>query len=495
MEDRRQSREHGMHLLVHGGEITANVAKGSRSRGTAKGARDLLLHFGKASVTLSLVVGKGNGEIVEQSQHLLGTREQRIEQILGWALPGLAFPFAGAGCRRRPGSRIAERQNLEIARNPVVTLDGGNRRQVEFTPVVAGLMQIEQEVMPLLGPVLLWLPGDSQTITQQMRLTDAVRTVVPIVAGKAVMHPTAHEGGPDADLVHGLLPSRGMPGQMRQPARTVDMQPMQDAIDANAGLITMLQATGGDQLTNALDHWSQALGGQFTPRQQAGFRDLTAADGREGFTGARRRQQLSLMRIDGPGLQVGTILHRRVDLNGKTAPIGTLARGTGQALHLMLVDQQADFWYIEYLPTFNYLADDLAQVLPTLLAALGAVSDHLIGLLCHLQGLTSMPLLSSWVLVAGRTRTAWQMPQSIRGGGVTAAAAVFAQALFQFLDARLCPRQLLFQGQQLGHQGFEQSIFFSQRGQFFFLRHERTLLAFLAFGKSLGDLSSYKSLH
>jgi hypothetical protein len=157
----------------------------------------------------------------------------------------------------------------------------------------------------------------------------------------------------------------------------------------------------------------------------------------------------------------------------------------------MLVAQQADFWHIEHLPTFDDLADHLAQILPALLTELGAVSDHLIGLLCHLQCVTSMSLLSSWTLVAGRTRPAWQTPQAIRGGRSTAATAVFGQALFRFLDARLCSRQLLFQGQQFRHQGFEQSIFFSQREQFFFLRHESILPAFLSFGKSLVDLSSY----
>ncbi len=50
---------------------------------------------------------------------------------------------------------------------------------------------------------------------------------------------------------------------------------------------------------------------------------------------------------------------------------------------------------------------------------------------------------------------------------------------------------MLFQRQQFSYQCFEGSIFFSQGLQFFF-RHGCTLVGFLCFGRSVGDLSSYK---
>src|SRR5205823_14963972 len=147
MENSRQSREHGVSLLVHGGKITADAAKSGDPSRTAKGARNLLLHFGPAKVALGLVVGKRNAQIVEQGQHLLGTHKQGIEQILGRTLLGLAF---ARSCRRGGRwwlSRIARRQDLEIASDPVVALDGRNRAQLEQTKLMAGVMQIEQEVL------------------------------------------------------------------------------------------------------------------------------------------------------------------------------------------------------------------------------------------------------------------------------------------------------------------------------------------------------------
>ena len=50
-----------------------------------------------------------------------------------------------------------------------------------------------------------------------------------------------------------------------------------------------------------------------------------------------------------------------------------------------------------------------------------------------------------------------------------------------------CPGQRL----ELDNQRFEEAIFFAQGLQFFFLRHGPTLVGFISFGKSIGDLSSY----
>jgi len=156
MEDSRQSREHGVSLLLHRRKITANTAKSGGASRTAKGARNLLLHFRPAKIPLSLIVGKRNAQVVEQSQDLLSTRHERIQQILGLALLGSAFARSGG----RGGwwlSSIARRQNLKTASDPVVALAGGNSGQVEQTPLLAGVLQVAQEVVHLGGPLLLLL--------------------------------------------------------------------------------------------------------------------------------------------------------------------------------------------------------------------------------------------------------------------------------------------------------------------------------------------------
>ncbi len=68
---------------------------------------------------------------------------------------------------------------------------------------------------------------------------------------------------------------------------------------------------------------------------------------------------------------------------------------------------------------------------------------------------------------------------------------VFRQSGFQLLDLRFELLYLLFQRQQFCHQAFERCVFFSKSLQFFFLRHDPTVVRFNGFGKSLGALNSY----
>src|SRR2546421_11312744 len=103
MEDSRQSREHGVSLLVHRRKITADAAKSGDPSHTTKGARNLLLHFRPAKVPLGLVVRKRNAQVVEQSQHLLGAPEQRIQQILGLTL---LAPTLVRSCGRGGGGGV-----------------------------------------------------------------------------------------------------------------------------------------------------------------------------------------------------------------------------------------------------------------------------------------------------------------------------------------------------------------------------------------------------
>ena len=86
-KDSSQSRKHGMTLLTHRREITANATISRRSVLTAKGSCYLLLDFDHPQIPLSLVIGKRDPEIVQKGQHLVGPPQQVIEQILGGTLP------------------------------------------------------------------------------------------------------------------------------------------------------------------------------------------------------------------------------------------------------------------------------------------------------------------------------------------------------------------------------------------------------------------------
>src|SRR6266853_746168 len=491
MEDSSQSRQHRMSLLLHRRKITADAAKSSGSSRTAKGASNLLLNFGPAQIPLGLVVGKRNAQVVEQRQHLLGTRHQGIQQILGLAL---LLPAFMRSCRRRRWgwlSGIASRQDLEIARDPVVALESGNSGQVAQTPLVARVMQIEQEVVHLGGPLLMLLLGHCHTVSHEVGPTDAVNTSIRIIAGKTVVHASPGKARPDADLVHGLSASRAMPGQMGQQACAVHMQPMQHSIHADAGLISMLEVAGDNQLSNALARRSQPLCRQFTPLDQGAFRNLAPAERRKRLAGASRWQQLPLVQIDGQRLQVRTILDGCADRGRKAAQAGGVTGWATDRFDLMLVGQQANVRQVEHLTAFCDPAWDTAEVLTAQTAYRGTVTYHFIWLLHHREGVPRVSRLTSWTLATGTTRTAGLARQPIRRGRLAARATVFGQALLELLDPRSRLGQLLFQREQFSYQRFEGAIFFSKGLQFFFVRHVCTLVGFLSFGKSGGDLSSY----
>src|SRR5450755_504166 len=196
MKDSSKRGQHGMTLLLHGRKITADMAKSGGPNRTAKGARNLLLNFGHPKVSFGEIVAKRKPQVIEQSQHLIGTQEQRIQQILGLALLAPAFALVSRRGARWGLSSIASSQDLKIAGDPVVTLDALNRGTWEQTPLLTGLMQIKQEVLHLSGPLLMLLLSDCHTIAQQVRPTDAVSAVIAIIARKSVVHASPAKARP-----------------------------------------------------------------------------------------------------------------------------------------------------------------------------------------------------------------------------------------------------------------------------------------------------------
>ncbi len=427
MEHSDKSRQHGVPLLLHGREITTDAAKGGGPHRTTEGTSNLLLDFCHPKIALCLTVGERNGEVIKQSQHLIRPRQQGIEKILCLALLPSAFLLE----RRRHGGRrlsgIAGSQDLKIARDPFVALNGGNRGQLEETPLLARVVQIEQEILHLHGPLLMLLLGDSRTISHEVCSTDTVSTVIGIIAGKSVVHAPACKAWPDADLVQSISTSRRMPAQMRELAGAVHMQPMKHAIDADAGLISMLQSTPGYQIGDALDGWGQSLCCQFTPLHQACFRDLASADRRERFARASDRKQLPLVQIHCQCLHRGAILHWRTDRGGKGAVADPLTGRTTHRFDLMLLDQQADFWQIQHLTTVCKFSYHRGQRLLTMPAHCRAMADHFIGSLHPHQCVSTMSWLPSWGLSTRTACRSGQAGQPIRRWRLRGRLTIFCQ--------------------------------------------------------------------
>src|SRR5438045_2991365 len=112
MKNGNKRGQHGMTLLLHGRKIATDAAKSGGPRSTAKGARNLLLHFSHPQIPFSEIVRKRKPQIIERSQHLVSTRNESIKQVLRLGLLGPAFAVWGSGRWRLGG--ITSSQDLEI---------------------------------------------------------------------------------------------------------------------------------------------------------------------------------------------------------------------------------------------------------------------------------------------------------------------------------------------------------------------------------------------
>ena len=86
-------------LLTQGGEIAADATQDLDAHLGAQAARDFLLHFEHAQISLRLVVIKRHGEVGREGEYLPLARLQPIEQGAGWML--LAPSGARGGGWRR----------------------------------------------------------------------------------------------------------------------------------------------------------------------------------------------------------------------------------------------------------------------------------------------------------------------------------------------------------------------------------------------------------
>src|SRR5689334_25190782 len=76
-----EGSEEGVALLAQRREVAAQDTEGIRTGPRAEGAGDLLLHLDHAQVAFGLVVVEGNGEVIEEGQHLVLIEPEPIQQI------------------------------------------------------------------------------------------------------------------------------------------------------------------------------------------------------------------------------------------------------------------------------------------------------------------------------------------------------------------------------------------------------------------------------
>jgi hypothetical protein len=164
-------------LVVHRRKRTAERTKSGGTSSTAKGIGHLLGNVGAAKIPLGLLLRKRNPQVVASSQNVIGTRQESVQKLLGRPLFCLALRLFCARGKRWLGGRALS-QHCKGASDPFVPLEGGNRGATGAAPLLAGVMQIEQAIVPLCRPRVMLSLGNGGTISQQRCSTDAVSTVL-----------------------------------------------------------------------------------------------------------------------------------------------------------------------------------------------------------------------------------------------------------------------------------------------------------------------------
>ena len=177
----------------------------------------------------------------------------------------------------------------------------------------------------------------------------------------------------------------------------------------------------------------------------------------------------------------------------------------------MLLHNQTGWRHIHHLPTLYRDGGNMCQIRLTPLTAFHRMHYHLIGTRREHQRFAGVALLTAWLLSALLAQALGLTAETIRRGGQVAIVAIFGQPFVQRLHLLSEPGHLLllqakFPFQQrdlllLSSDRFllqaglhsQQPILLSELLQFFVCCHALTLHAFASFGKSLGNLSSYKN--
>src|SRR5690348_2005957 len=109
-EDRLEGGQERLALLAQRREIPAQARERISSCLAAEAARDFLLHLEPAQVAFRLVIVEGDGEVVEEGQHLLLAEGEALEQV---ARRRLGEPAALTRSTRRRGRRVGSQPDSE----------------------------------------------------------------------------------------------------------------------------------------------------------------------------------------------------------------------------------------------------------------------------------------------------------------------------------------------------------------------------------------------
>jgi hypothetical protein len=254
---------------------------------------------------------------------------------------------------------------------------------------------------------------------------------------------------------------------MREEAGAVDMQPVERAADADAGLVGMLVRTGRDQIGEVGDCRRQGICRLGDPRCQAPIAERTAEQIGQRLVRALLRHPVAVVQIDRQRSYPGAVLGRGAHRVREDATRDRSAGRAADGHRLVLGDLQAERRQILHLAALDHGPRYRIERLLTLPTDRRTMHRHDIGVLDQRQRLPRVPWLPSRLLATGTPCRPGPPRPPVTGRWFAAVVAILRQPAF---EGRVL-------GHQLPHIRLQRRQFGFEMGNAFGVRHARSLPA------------------
>src|SRR5713101_4491140 len=501
-----QRRQHRQTLFAQRGQVATNASKGVSESLAAKAAGDFLLHLDHAKISFSQVIVKIHPQILQEGEDGLLLFAQAIEQIASVTLfASTPFPRGSCGPRVRLIPVIEQPEKLRF---PIDDFQRVKPALSLLARLVCRLLHIQQEGFEVCCPLNALL-CEKHEISQQMDDANGVLAVVQEVRSPSIVDRDPSELWQDPNGFQCGLTAARIDMIVGEGRRAGHMHPVPFACYIQPGFILMDDLSLFQRLCDLLLHADQL---SCTPFDQVTDRPFTHLDSQQvphHLTGAGQWQQLLLDQVHRRRSNVGSILDGSLHPGWKCGSGDLLAAGTLFLLGPIFPYHQTGQRHIHDLSTFSSTHCHCVQVVLAGLTLFYLQLNRLIWRGRELQARSRVSWLPSRLLLALLAQAFRLSSKPIRGRRQVAIMTVFGELVLQgfhllaqaahlltvVLDQGTLLRQprLLLRNEFVSlRQLFPQHlILFSQRDQFFFDRHARTLLVLTPFGKSPANLGSY----
>ena len=233
-----ESLEYGEIMVADGGDIAAQAEESFCARSGAKAARDFLSDFEHAQDSLCMIVGEGDAEVAEESEHRDFVTAHAVQEVDGLAHLWTAAADDGRTWRRGIGGTAKHKQGV-VAPEPGGRLGWGEPDAALCLEFVNALVHVQEEPAHFHGPILVESFREEGQLPQEVGVAETVEAGPLEIRGEAIVDQSSMKAGKDGEMLHGLSAAPGMEAVPSQEPGAEGMDPLKLGFDAQSRFVGM----------------------------------------------------------------------------------------------------------------------------------------------------------------------------------------------------------------------------------------------------------------